>query len=151
VVTGLAVHADVLAGQAVSHFTAAADLAEELTQRYRLDYRTAYRVVGRAVAATLAAGGQELTVPVVRAAAAEITGAELPVTADLLSAVTDPATVVAARDAPGGASPGRVREHARRVRRRVGAARQWNAARRARQAEAEAALISAAQALTSGG
>ena len=65
--------------------------------------------------------------------------------------MTDPALVVAARDAPGGASPGRVREHARRVRRRVGAARQWNAARRAREAEAEAALITAAQALTSGG
>ena len=64
--------------------------------------------------------------------------------------MTDPASVVAARDAPGGASPGRVREHARRVRRRVAAARQWNAARQARHAEAEAALISAAQALTSG-
>ena len=151
VVTGLSVDADVLAEQAVSHFTAAADLAEELTQRYRLDYRTAYRVVGRAVAATLARGEDELTVPVVRAAAAEITGTELPVTADLLSAVTDPASVVAARNAPGGASPDRVREHARRVRRRVGAARQWNAARRARHAEAEAALIRAAQALTSGG
>ena len=55
VVTGLSVDADVLAEQAVSHFTAAADLAEELTQRYRLDYRTAYRVVGRAVASALAA------------------------------------------------------------------------------------------------
>jgi len=150
VVTGLSVDADVLAGQAVSHFTAAADLAEELTQRYRLDYRTAYRVVGRAVAVTLARAGDQLTVPVLRAAAAEITGAELPITPDLLSAVTDPASAVAARDVPGGASPGRVREHARRVRRRVGAARQWNGARRGRQAEAEAALITAAQALTSG-
>ena len=65
--------------------------------------------------------------------------------------MTDPASVVAARNAPGGASPDRVQEHARRVRRRVGAARQWNAARRARHAEAEAALISAAQAHTSAG
>ena len=149
-VAGLIVDAGVLAEQAVSHFTAAADLAEELTQRYRLDYRTAYRVVGRAVAATLASGGKELTGPVVRAAAEEITGAGLPITADLLASVTDPASVVAARDAPGGASPGRVREHARRVRRRVAAARRWNAARQARQAGAEAALITAAQALTSG-
>jgi argininosuccinate lyase len=150
VMTGLSVDADVLAAQAVSHFTAAADLAEELTQRYRLDYRTAYRVVGRAVAATLTRGGDQLTVPVVRAAAEDITGAELPITPDLLSAVTDPASAVAARDAPGGSSPARVQEHARRVRRRVAAARQWNAARRARHAEAEAALISAAQALTTG-
>jgi argininosuccinate lyase len=150
VVTGLSVDAGVLAEQAVSHFTAAADLAEELTQRYRLDYRTAYRVVGRAVAATLASGGTELTEPVVRAAAAEITGAGLPITADLLASVTDPASVVAARDAPGGASPGRVREHARRVRRRAVAARRWNAIRQARQARAEAALVTAAQALASG-
>ena len=88
--------------------------------------------------------------PVVRAAAAEITGSEVPITADLLSAVTDPASVVAARSAPGGASPVRVREHAVGVRRRVSAARQWNSARRARITEAEAALISSAQALTSG-
>ena len=150
-VTGLSVDADVLAEQAVSHFTAAADLAEELTQRYRLDYRTAYRVVGRAVASALARGEDELTVPVVRAAAAEITGSEVPITASLLRAVTDPASVVAARSAPGGASPDRVREHAVGVRRRAAAARKWNSAHRARNAEAESALISAAQAFTSGG
>jgi hypothetical protein len=74
----------------------------------------------------------------------------VPITADLLSAVTDPASVVAARNAPGGASPDRVREHALRVRRRVAAARKWNSARRAGIAEAEAALIASAQALTSG-
>ena len=151
VVTGLTVHADVLAEQAVSHFTGAADLAEELTQRFRLDYRTAYRVVGRAVAATVARGGRELTVPAVRAAAAEITGAQIPVTADLLRAVTDPAAVVPARDAPGGASPARVAEHARRVRRRVAAARRWNAARRAAAAAAEAALVAAAAGLSGNG
>ena len=148
VVNGLSVQADVLAGQAASHFTAAADLAEELAQRFRLDYRTAYRVVGRAVAATLAGGGGELTVTAVISAAAEITGAELPVTADLLDAVTDPGTAVAARDAPGGASPARVREHARRVRRRAAAARRWNAARRARNAQAESDIIAAVEALT---
>jgi len=103
------------------------------------------------VAATVARGGRELTVPAVRAAAAEITGAEIPVTADLLRAVTDPAAVVAARDAPGGASPGRVAEHARRVRRRVAAARRWNAARRAAVAAAEAALVAAARDLSGTG
>ena len=144
VVTGLTVHADVLAADAVRHFTAAADLAEELTQRLRLDYRTAYRVVGRAVAATLAAGDGELTSPIVVSAAKEITGREIPVTAGLLEGVTDPASVVAARQAPGSASPARVREHARHVRRRAAAARRWNAARRARNAQAEADLIAAA-------
>jgi hypothetical protein len=52
---------------------------------------------------------------------------------------------VAARDAPGGASPRRVREHARHVRRRVAAAQRWNAGRRARIAEAESALLEAAR------
>ena len=121
----------------MSHFTAAADLAEELSLRFRLDYRTAYRVVGRAVADALSRGGTELTVSGVRAAAEEITGAPLPVTADLLSAATDPMSVVLARDGLGGASSRRVREHARRVRRRVVAARRWNSDRRDRIARAE--------------
>ena len=70
-------HADVAAleEQAASHFTAAADLAEELSLRFRLDYRTAYRVVGRAVADALSRGGTELTADGVRAAAEQITGA----------------------------------------------------------------------------
>ena len=76
VVSGLTVNADVLAEQAASHFTGAADLAEELTQRFRLDYRTAYRVVGRAVAAALDRGETELTGPAVAAAAEEITGTD---------------------------------------------------------------------------
>jgi argininosuccinate lyase len=96
---------------------------------------------------TLDAGGSELTVPVVRAAAQEITGAPLPITAGLLSAVTDPMLSVSARNALGGASPGRVREHARRVRRRSAAAGKWNAGRRARIAQAESDLIAAATAL----
>jgi argininosuccinate lyase len=147
VVTGLAVHADVLAGQAVSQFTMAADLAEELTQRFRLDYRTAYRVVGRAVALAIGSGQHDLTAAVLRRAADEITGAGLPVTDGLLRAVADPAAAVSARDAPGGASPARVREHAGRVRRRAAAAHRWNSARRAQNARAEADLIAAAQAL----
>jgi argininosuccinate lyase len=147
VVAGLTVHDEVLAGQAASHFTAGADLAEELTQRFRLDYRTAYRIVGRAVASIVASGGSELTVVALRSAARQIAGTELPVTEDLLDAVTEPAAAAQARQAPGGASPERVREHARRVRRRAAAAGRWNAARRARNAQAEAGLIAAATAL----
>ena len=107
-VSGLTVNADVLAEQAASHFTAAADLAEELTQRFRLDYRTAYRVVGRAVAAALDRGETELTGPAVPAAAEEITGTTLPVTADLLAGATRTGPAVSARDGLGGASPRRV-------------------------------------------
>jgi hypothetical protein len=65
--------------------------------------------------------------------------------ADALAATNDPVAAVAARDAPGGASPRRVREHARQVRLRVAAARRWNAGRRAGIADAEAALLVAAR------
>jgi argininosuccinate lyase len=147
VVVGLSVHADVLAEQAASHFTAAADLAEDLAQRFRLDYRTAYRVVGQAVAVAVDSGAEALTAPMVRSAAARITGAELPITGDMLREMSDPAAAVLARSALGGASPARVKEHARRVRHRAGAARRWNCARRARIEEAEAGLLDAMQAL----
>jgi argininosuccinate lyase len=150
VVAGLTVDAGALAGQAASHFTAAADLAEDLSLRFGLDYRTAYRVVGRAVADALSRGRTELAVPGVRAAAEQITGAPLPITADLLSAATDPLLAVLARDGLGGASPRRVRQHAQAVGRRVAGARRWNSARRDRIASAEADLITAAKAVASG-
>jgi argininosuccinate lyase len=150
VAAGLSVDVGVLAEQAARHFTAAADLAEELSLRFRLDYRTAYRVVGRAVASTLSRGGTELTVPGVRAAAQQITGAPLPVTADLLSAASDPMSAVLARNGLGAASPCRVREHAQQVRSRVAAARRWNSGRHGRIAQAESDLVTAAKALASG-
>ena len=145
VLAGLHPAPDVLGEQAARHFTTAADLAEELSLRSRLDYRTAYRVVGRAVAAAEGRGEAELTADLLGAAAEEITGAPAPATADALAVTNDPVAAVAARDAPGGASPRRVREHARQVRRRVAAARRWNAGRRAGIADAEAALLAAAR------
>jgi argininosuccinate lyase len=148
VVAGLKPDAGVLREQAAGHFVAAADLAEEMSLRCGLDYRTAYRVVGRAVAAAAGRGDDELTVAALRSAGEEVTGAPVPVTAEMLAAVTDPAAAVAARNAPGGASPDRVREHAGQVRRQVAAARGWNQARRAHNARAEAALLAAARGLT---
>jgi argininosuccinate lyase len=148
-VAGLTADVAALEEQAVTHFTAAADLAEELTRRFGLDYRTAYRVVGRTVATTMSRGDTELTVPAVRAAAEQITGTPVPLTADLLRMATDPMSAVLGRDGLGGASPRRVREHAQRVRRRTAAARRWNSARRDRIADAESALVAAARALAS--
>jgi argininosuccinate lyase len=148
VVTGLSPDTDVLAEQAASHFTGAADLAEELSLRFRLDYRTAYRVVGRAVATAVSRGDTELTVPLVQAAAEEITGTPVPIGPDMLAAATDPVMAVSARDALGGASPNRVREHAWRVRQRVATARRWNSDHRARIAQAESDLLAAARRLT---
>ncbi len=114
-----------------------------------LDYRTAYRVVGRAVAAAVDRGDTDLTADLVQAVAEQIGGELVPVTADLLAAATDPIRAVAARDASGGASPRRVREHALGVQRRVEAARCWNADRRAGIAQAETATLEAARNLRS--
>jgi argininosuccinate lyase len=150
VVAGLCPDTDALREQAASHFIAGADLAEELSLRCGLDYRTAYRVVGRAIAVAADRGDKELTLTLVRAAANEVTGAPVPITAEMLATATDPVAAVAARNAPGGASPPRVREHARQVRRRVAAARRWNQIRRARIARAEADLLAAARGLMSG-
>lgn len=149
VMAGLCPDTTVLREQAGRHFVAGADLAGELSLRCGLDYRTAYRVVGRAIAAAVGRGDQELTVALIRTAAEEVTGTPVPVTDEMLAGATDPAAAVAARQAPGGASPPRVREHARRVRRQVAAARRWNQARRAHIAQAEARLLAAARSLAS--
>jgi len=160
VLAGLSVHTGVLGEQAGRDFILAADLAEELSLRSRLDYRTAYRVVGRAVATATGSGQSELTAALVGAAAAEITGAPGPAApepaaaeaavAEAVAAATDPVSAVTARDGLGGASPRRVREHARRVHRRAAAAQQWNSGRRAQIAAAEAALIGAVRDLLPG-
>ena len=149
VVAGLCPDTDVLREQAAGNFIAGADLAEELSQRCGLDYRTAYRVVGRAIAAAAARGDRELTAKLVSAAAEEVTGTAVPVTDEMIAGASDPAAAVAARNAPGGASPPRVREHARQVRQRVAAARRWNRARREHNAQAEACLLAAARSLVS--
>lgn len=146
VTEGLTVHPEPLAAHAAAHFTAAADLAEELTQRFRLDYRTAYRIVGKAVTMAIDAGSG-LTVPILRSASAAVTGDELPVSESLVAEMTDPASLAAARNAPGGASPARVLEHAERVHRRVAAAETWNSARRTHNDQSEATLITAAKKL----
>jgi hypothetical protein len=70
------------------------------------------------------------------------------VTADLLTAATDPLSAVLARDAPGGANPRRVRQHAQAVRRRV--PRRWNTLRSGGIAAAVSDLIAAAKTVASG-
>jgi argininosuccinate lyase len=143
VLASLHVDTGVLGEQAARDFTLAADLAEELSQRLRLDYRTAYHIVGRAVATAADNGTTELTAALVRAAAGDIAEAPEPAVAGAVAAATDPVSAVTARDGLGGASPRRVREHARRVRRQATMAQQWNSGRQSQIAAAEAALIGA--------
>jgi argininosuccinate lyase len=132
---------------AARHFTTAADMAEELAVQCGMDYRTAYRVVGRAVAQALASGETSLTAPLLEDAAKEVTGQTVPIKAARVTEATDPLTAVNARNAPGGASPARVSEHAARVARRAGIALRWNQETRTRMARAEAGLVASARRL----
>lgn len=139
VVRGLTVNVERLALQAGADFIGAADLAEELSRVHQLDYRTTYRIVGRAAAAGA------LTVDGLSAAAVEVTGAALAVDPVLLAANADAGALVGARNAPGGAAPERVREHAASVRRTLMTESRWCDERRRGLAAAEAGITKAAQ------
>lgn len=149
VVGGLRVNTAVLAAGARAHFIGAADLAEYLSLIHRLDYRTSYRIVGRAVAAATAAGSERLTAESLAEAAAELTGAPLQVSGDLLAAVEDPVALVEARGAPGSAKPQRVREHADLLRQRIEAAQRWRDGRRTDLTAAETELLAMVRVLVS--
>jgi argininosuccinate lyase len=91
-------------------FSQATDLADELMLRCGLDYRRAYQVVAGAVR-RLADDGRPLatlTVADLDAAAVALLGRTLTLESRDLSAVLDPAAIVATRSAIGGAAPAAV-------------------------------------------
>lgn len=138
----------VLAAAAGQHFTGAADLAEELVLRHGLDYRTAYRVVGRAVAAAVEDNRTTLTETDLADAATELQGQVLSLDQpETLSAVLDPARIVAGRTVLGGSAPARVREHSAALSERNAEATGWRDARRTHARAAENRLIAAARAV----
>jgi argininosuccinate lyase len=145
VVRTLAVNGDVLAETAGAHFTGAADLADELVLRCRLDYRSAYRVVGRAVAEAAESGRAGLGATDLARAAEEVLGRRLDVDDELVAAALDPAGILATRTTPGGSAPGAVREHCRALRDRLAVARAWGGERRAAAQRAEQHLVEAAR------
>ena len=99
-------------------FSQATDLADHLMTEHGLDYRTAYRVAGSVVKRAAADGrsGIEITADDIAAAAAERTGASVEVDPARLAAVLDPRTIVATRDATGGAAPAPVQAMIEEVR-----------------------------------
>lgn len=149
VVRGLRVNEVRLAAAAGANFIGAADLAEDLSREHRLDYRTSYRIVGRAVASCVDAGRTAFDAASVSAAAVEITGAPLDVGPGLLKDTADAQALVAARAATGGASPGRVREHAARLRAGIAAHGAWADERRTALVAAEQTLRDTVAALVS--
>ena len=149
VAAGLRPDRAVLGEQVVSQFTAAADLAEELTAALRPglpDRLPRGRPGGRRRGGPRRHGSDR---GAVRAAAEKITGEPIPVTADPLAAATDPVWAVT----PG--TPGR-RQSPAGTGARTGRARGWrrqSAERRPPGAhrQAESALLEAARTLTSTG
>ncbi|GAA5123592.1 lyase family protein [Haloechinothrix salitolerans] len=139
---------DALAAAAGAHFTAAADLAEELVLRTSVDYRSAYRVVGKAVATAVAAGRTELTYDDLALAAKELRGTELGLDPDHVLRTLDPATCTLGRDVPGGSAPERVRAHCADVAKRVSTAAAWSADRAVAARVAEDDLIEQARAVS---
>jgi argininosuccinate lyase len=120
VVRGLQPNKEAMKKIAYEHFVGAADLAEDLALRDRVDYRTAYKIVGRAVADAYERGISQLDPP-----------------QDLMA-------LVEARTGQGAASPDRVREHARGCRQTA----DWAQLRRTNNAEARDRLITRARNLS---
>jgi argininosuccinate lyase len=147
----LTVHRDVLAAAAGTHFTGAADLAEELVLRAGLDYRSAYRVVGNAVAEAADSGRDTVTAADLARAAERLRTAAPAIGADTVSAALDPARIVATRDVPGGSAPHRVREHARALAHRASAADRWREGRWTGIERARREMLAAANRLATGG
>ncbi|MDX6253447.1 MAG: argininosuccinate lyase [Kribbellaceae bacterium] len=143
----LTVDRDTLAAAAGSHFTGAADLAEELVLRHALDYRSAYRVVGRAVATAVDTARTTLTPEDLARAATEVLGQPLTLSPENLRAALDPALIVAGRTVLGGSAPDRVRDHCHSLAHRHTESTTWRQTRRQTAQNSEAALITTARAL----
>jgi Argininosuccinate lyase C-terminal len=108
VVSGLDVHEDRMLERARDEAAQATDVAELICLQCGLDYRSAYRIVGRTVAASVAGGDPvvHLSIEGLQAAAHELLGTELPLTAEQLERALDPQAAVRAREGIGGAAPG---------------------------------------------
>lgn len=113
VVEHMHVCTDKLGKRALSGFTDATDLAEQLAVVSGADYRSAHRVVGALASKAEAEGRDRFS----EADLLELNLADRP--------PREPAASVAARNVPGGADPGEVRRQARRLLRRTTARRQW--------------------------
>lgn len=130
-----------------THFTGAADLAEELVLRHGLDYRSAYRVVGRAVASVAEEGRVTLDAADLACAAAQVLDRDLTVDPRLVADAMDPVRCALHRSALGGSAPDRVHEHCRALAERAHAADGWRQERRAAADAAETALVATARRL----
>jgi argininosuccinate lyase len=111
VVSGVTVNAARMRAALDAGFSQATDLAEFVMLDCGVDYRSAYLVVGEAVRRASADGlrGVDITGSMLDDAARTELGRALGLTGRDLTAVLDPAAIVASRVLPGGAAPAVVR------------------------------------------
>lgn len=117
VIRTLRVNPDRLGEELSRGYTQSTDLAEHLTQIRDVNYRTAYFVVGDVVREASRTGvrGLDVTADMINKAALARTGARWDVRDSELTAVLDPARIVASRQALGGAAPGAVDQMLRKT------------------------------------
>jgi argininosuccinate lyase len=107
VVATLTVRKDVMRERAGVYFTQASELADTLVREKGISFRTAHRVMGTVVREALAAQRKpwEIDTAMIDAAAVEVTGKPLGLSADVLRRVLDPMELVRSRVVVGGTAP----------------------------------------------
>ena len=133
-------------------FSQATDLAEFVMTAAGVDYRTAYNIVGRAVRTASRGGmrGRDITSEMLDDAAESLCGRRLGLSAGELVEVLDPRSIVATRQAVGGAAPEEVKAMAARFSAEASRLRRAADAALARFEQAEQSLVAAAEELAAG-
>jgi argininosuccinate lyase len=128
----------------------ATDLAEILMQAGGINYRAAHGIVGTAVRLAVEAGAPPGHIPaeLLETAARTVLGRPVPLPADAVAALSDPAAIVATRTGTGGAAPAAVHAMLDDCRRQLAENTAWTADARARTAAAEGRLVARAAALS---
>jgi argininosuccinate lyase len=152
VLRGIRFNTELMAARASEGYAQATDLAELIMQTTQLNYRTVHHLVGLAIRMSLERGipTGEIPADVLDEAAVQVLGHPLELPATLLTALSDPAGIVATRQGPGGAASEPVRAMIEECRRLTSSAAAWQSQTAARLRDAEQSLLELATAGASG-
>jgi argininosuccinate lyase len=130
-------------------FITAADVADVLALTRDVDYRSAHKIVGRAVRELVEAGEPpaELTPERLAAASEAVIGTPVELDEATLRDALDPAASAAARKQTGSSSEAAMAQMLDGIDASIAAHERWSETARAREADAEAALLARAREL----
>jgi argininosuccinate lyase len=130
-------------------FITAADVADVLALTGDVDYRSAHKIVGRAVRELVEAGEppSELTPERLAAAAEAVIGTAVELDETTLRDALDPAASAAARKQTGSSSEAAMAQMLDGIEASIAEHARWSETARAREADAEAALLARAREL----